>query len=45
MIGDLQRIIEYPNKGFHIYQEVPKEVFEAYEELIAKGFTKHLIRI
>jgi len=42
MVGDLQRIIIYPAKGFQIHQEVPKEVMDAYEELIASGFDKHL---
>jgi uncharacterized SAM-binding protein YcdF (DUF218 family) len=43
MIGDLQRIIRYPEKGFQIPQPVPEEVMKAYEYLIAKGFTQHLM--
>jgi uncharacterized SAM-binding protein YcdF (DUF218 family) len=43
MIGDLQRIHLYPQKGFQIYQEIPPQVWEAYEHLIAKGFTHHLM--
>lgn len=43
MVGDLQRIIEYPKKGFQIYQEVPKEVLKAYEFLVKEGYIKHLI--
>jgi uncharacterized SAM-binding protein YcdF (DUF218 family) len=43
MIGDLQRIIRYPEKGFQIPQPIPEEVMEAYEYLIAKGFTQHLM--
>ena len=42
MVGDLQRIKLYPPRGFQIYQEIPAEVWEAYEELIALGYTKHL---
>lgn len=44
MIGDLQRIKIYPEKGFQVYQEIPKEVWNAYEKLIALGFDKHLVK-
>jgi uncharacterized SAM-binding protein YcdF (DUF218 family) len=44
MVGDLQRIREYPSKGFQIYQEIPGSVWETYEKLISLGFDKHLIR-
>jgi uncharacterized SAM-binding protein YcdF (DUF218 family) len=38
MVGDLQRIIEYPARGFAVPQEVPAEVVAAYERLSAAGF-------
>ena len=44
MVGDLQRIKIYPEKGFHIYQEIPTTVWQAYERLVALGFDKHLVR-
>ena len=44
MIGDLQRIKIYPEKGFQIFQEIPDDVWEAYEELVRLGYTKHLLR-
>jgi len=44
MVGDLQRIKEYPKKGFQIYQEIPAEIWQAYEELISAGFDKHLMK-
>jgi uncharacterized SAM-binding protein YcdF (DUF218 family) len=44
MTGDLQRIKIYPAKGFQVYQEIPQEVWDAYEKLIAAGFDQHLIR-
>ena len=44
MVGDLQRIKLYPEKGFQIYQEIPKEIWRAYERLIALGFDKHLMK-
>jgi uncharacterized SAM-binding protein YcdF (DUF218 family) len=42
MVGDLQRIKIYPARGFQVYQEIPEEVWQAYERLTGWGFTKHL---
>ena len=44
MVGDLQRILLYPEKGFQIYQEIPADVWQANEELIALGFDQHLVK-
>jgi hypothetical protein len=44
MVGDLQRIKLYPAMGFQIPQEIPAEVWDAYEKLVATGFDKHLVR-
>lgn len=44
MVGDLQRIKLYPEKGFQIYQKIPEEVLSAYEKLIQLGFNKHLMK-
>ena len=44
MVGDLQRIKVYPERGFQIYQEIPKNVWEAYEKLVKCGFISHLIK-
>ncbi|MGZ8539529.1 MAG: YdcF family protein [Chitinophagaceae bacterium] len=44
MIGDLQRIRIYPAKGFQINQEIPATVWNAYEQLVALGFDKHLVK-
>src|SRR5262245_1665244 len=44
MVGDLQRIRVYPEKGFQIEQEIPHDVWQAYEELVSLGYTKHLIK-
>jgi len=43
MVGDLQRIKEYPKKGFQIEQEIPNDVWQAYKKFIEIGYTKHLI--
>jgi uncharacterized SAM-binding protein YcdF (DUF218 family) len=42
MVGDLQRIRIYPEKGFQIFQEIPDTVWQAYEQLVEWGFTSHL---
>lgn len=44
MVGDLQRIMEYPALGYQIYQQVPDEIKEAYEILKTSGFDKHLMK-
>ncbi|MEO8822095.1 MAG: YdcF family protein [Ginsengibacter sp.] len=44
MVGDLQRIKEYPAKGFQVYQEIPGDVWNAFEKLVALGFDKHLMK-
>lgn len=44
MIGDLQRIKEYPKLGFQIEQEIPEEVWKAFEKLVEAGYDKHLIK-
>ena len=44
MAGDLQRIKLYPAKGFQIYQEIPADVWDAYERLVQLGFDKHLVK-
>lgn len=44
MVGDLQRIKEYPAKGFQIYQEIPTDVWDAYLQLVDAGFNNHLIK-
>jgi uncharacterized SAM-binding protein YcdF (DUF218 family) len=43
MVGDLQRIKVYPEKGFQVYQEIPDAVWNAYEELVRAGYNRHLI--
>jgi uncharacterized SAM-binding protein YcdF (DUF218 family) len=44
MVGDIQRIAEYPKLGFQIPQEIPDDVWDAYKKLIAAGYTKQLIK-
>ena len=44
MVGDMQRIIEYPKLGFQVEQEIPDNVSAAYRFLVAEGFSKHLMK-
>jgi uncharacterized SAM-binding protein YcdF (DUF218 family) len=44
MVGDLQRIREYPARGFQIPQQIPDEVWEAYLELVRAGYDKYLLK-
>lgn len=43
MVGDLQRIREYPKLGFQIEQQIPDNVWTAWEALVKNGYTKHLL--
>ena len=43
MVGDLQRIRVYPDRGFQISQDIPAHVWSAYEALVEAGFDGRLI--
>ena len=42
MVGDMQRIKVYPEKGFQVYQEIPSYVWNAYEQLLKMGFSSEI---
>jgi len=44
MVGDLQRIKEYPKLGFQIEQQIPDEVWSAWQELVNRGYINHLLK-
>nr|WP_285509387.1 YdcF family protein [Actinokineospora sp. NBRC 105648] len=44
IVGDLQRVVEYPKSGFAIPQEVPATVIDAYRRLVDAGFDSCLIK-
>jgi uncharacterized SAM-binding protein YcdF (DUF218 family) len=44
MVGDLQRIKLYPALGYQIAQEIPDEVWSAFERLVRAGYDQYLIR-
>ena len=43
MVGDLQRIRVYAEKGFQIPQPIPDDVWAAFRELVAAGYDRHLV--
>jgi uncharacterized SAM-binding protein YcdF (DUF218 family) len=44
VVGDLQRIVLYAEKGFQVKQDIPRDVWAAYERLVELGYTKSLAR-
>ncbi|MEV7185181.1 YdcF family protein [Kitasatospora sp. NPDC093102] len=43
LVGDLQRVIEYPRRGFAVAQDVPETVHDAYQRLLADGFDSKIL--
>ncbi len=43
MVGDLQRIKLYAEKGFQIPQEIPHDVWSAFAELVKAGYHQRLV--
>lgn len=43
IVGDFQRILLYPAKGYQLPQVVPEEVMNAYRSLASLGFTDQMI--
>jgi uncharacterized SAM-binding protein YcdF (DUF218 family) len=44
MVGDLQRVKRYAELGFQIPQDIPADVWAAYEALVAAGYDTRLVR-
>ena len=44
MVGDLHRIRLYPERGFQVPQEIPREVWDAFETLVDAGYDRYLVR-
>ncbi len=44
MVSDMRKIKEYPEKGFQIPQEIPDEVWQAYEKLSAMGYGEQALK-
>ncbi|MFJ9345477.1 YdcF family protein [Streptomyces sp. NPDC101237] len=45
LVGDLQRVVEYPKLGFAVEQVVPGDVYDAYERLVCAGFDSRLVAL
>jgi uncharacterized SAM-binding protein YcdF (DUF218 family) len=43
MVGDFQRILVYPQKGYQVEQPVEKNELLAFESLVEQGFDRNLI--
>jgi uncharacterized SAM-binding protein YcdF (DUF218 family) len=43
LVGDLQRIIEYPKFDFAIAQDVPDNVYKSYDRLLRAGYDSRLL--
>ncbi|MFI8132119.1 MULTISPECIES: YdcF family protein [Streptomyces diastaticus group] len=44
LVGALQRLLVYPERGFLISQEIPTSVRAAYENLVRAGYSTRLLR-
>ena len=40
MVGDFERVMRYPQKGYQIPQSIPQEILVAYQFLLNAGFTR-----
>ncbi|MGE5200237.1 MAG: YdcF family protein, partial [Rhodospirillaceae bacterium] len=43
LVGDVQRMRVYAERGFQVPQAIPDHVWRAWEELVARGYTDHLV--
>ena len=43
LVGDVQRMRVYAERGFQVPQPMPDEVWAAWTELVARGYTGHLL--
>lgn len=44
MVGDLQRIKLYGDRGFQVPQQIPADVWDAYERLVEFGYDRQVIK-
>lgn len=44
LVGDFQRVVEYPKKGFMTAQPVSEQAVEAWNVLVNAGYTEHMIK-
>ncbi len=44
VVGDLQRLKVYGERGYSLPQDIPEDVWDAYEKLVALGYDKNLVK-
>ncbi len=44
MVGIVERIQVYAEEGFQISQDIPSDIWQAYEELVNLGYTEQLVK-
>jgi hypothetical protein len=44
MVGDIQRIMEYPRLGYQQEHTFPEDVIESWKYLVENGFTLHMMK-
>lgn len=44
LVGDVQRMRVYAERGFQVPQPIPDDVWAAWEGLVARGYTGHLVQ-
>lgn len=42
MVGDVQRMRVFPKKGWQVEVDVPDDVWDAYEQLVKRGYDKYV---
>ena len=43
MVGDLQRLRVYAERGFQVPVEVPEQIWETYERLARAGYDRYVL--
>lgn len=43
LVGDIQRMKVYAEKGWQIEVKMPEDVWNAYEELVKRGYKQYVI--
>jgi uncharacterized SAM-binding protein YcdF (DUF218 family) len=43
MVGDIDRTLQYPSRGFQLSHRLPAPILESWNMLIAQGFHHHLL--
>ena len=43
MVGDVDRVLQYPARGFQRPYDVPETILESWKALVVEGFSHHLL--